>query len=225
MPPTPSAPAPRRGLVRAEFGPTLPALLRGLGRRRRRALSGAALLAVALAGALAAGRDDGLAQLVHRSEPSFTMVYAERDLHVARPRRGELVRLEGRRGPVRSTITAAPAELPPYRGVAIYGLAPVLAERRIASLRRRHDDLVLQGEGRARVNTAPGYEIAYRTGPPGARTHWREILLVEDDGTRAGVVLRLRNATGRTRPTARRRRLVKSARSAYRSFRFGTERP
>jgi hypothetical protein len=218
---------PRAGLVRPEFGPTLPALLHerfGISERLAGVLLVGLLVGLAVLVALVARRDDGVAQLTHAAPPAFTLLYPERVMDVERPAAGELARLETSRGGVRAAVTVRPARLPPYPGTAIYGLAPVLAERRIDAVRRRSERFQLRGDGRTRVNGAPGYEIAYRTGPPGRRTYFREVVLVEDETARDGVLLTLRFATRGTLTDAG-RDLIRLAKSAYRSFRFGTERP
>ena len=81
-------------------------------------------------------------------------------------------------------------------------------------------------EGKARINQAPGYQLAYTSGTPGNRTYWREVFVDARRPTSPArpIVLRLRQTfSGRAGPPAR--ALVKAAKKAYRSFRFGTGRP
>src|SRR5215210_3282388 len=88
------------GLVRPEFGPTGPELVRRrLSPRGRRvaAVATVAVVVVAL-GALIAAGGDGLTELEHRSAPQFTMLYPAGTVDRVAPRAGELVRLRsGRR--------------------------------------------------------------------------------------------------------------------------------
>ena len=74
------------------------------------------------------------------------------------------------------------------------------------------------------MNDSPGYQITYRTGRPGGFTYWREIFVVPDEeAPRLGVRLTFENRRpDRIGPRAF--DFVLSARSAMRSFRFGTER-
>ena len=212
--------------VAPEYGPELPALLRerfGLSSRATWRLVAAVLVAAAGV-ALFAILHDGKAELVHRGDPAFTLLYPAR-FDQARPGPGELARLTMREERVRAAVAVRRASLPAYRGLAVYGLAPVLAEGRLAELRRDADRTFrLRGDGRARFNGAPGYELAWRTGPPGRRVFWWEAVLVPEETERAGVRVALRVDTrGELRQTDR--DLVRLARVAYRSLAFGTDRP
>ena len=212
--------------VRPGFGETLPALLRDrFGVAPRTTIAVAAALALALAaGGVAVWLLTRDAQYVHRGDPVFNLVYDDGRLHRADPRPGEYVRLEAERRRVRLAVSVRPLALPPYTGDVGKGVLPLLAERRLEELRERHPDLVLREEARATVNEAPGYQLAYVTGPRGNRTLWQEIFVVPDEERpRGGVVLLLENhREGRLRGAAR--ATVKAAKSAFRSFKFGTER-
>ena len=222
MPPVRST---RPGLVRPQFGPGLPALLRarfGIPERLTPVLLVAVVALLVLAG-LALRGDDGVTELVHRDAPAYTLLYAGA-LEEKRPRAGELTRLETTSRRVRAAVVVRPFRLPTGRRGAIYAEAPIVMARRIDALRRGAAGFELREDARTRVNTAPGYEIAYRTGTPGRPALTRQVVLVEDEETQAGVELTLRY----TRPPKLRaadRRVVGAVRSAYRSFRFGTDRP
>ncbi|HEV2061356.1 MAG TPA: hypothetical protein VGR12_00775 [Solirubrobacteraceae bacterium] len=212
--------------LRPGFGPSLPALVHArFGIAPRTTVI--ALLALVLAlgtAALAAwwlARDP---QLVHRGDPVFNLVYDDDALRVAEPEGDQLVRLEGRRRRVSVSIDIRPLSLPAFDGDVAKGLLPVQAELYVQQLRERHPHFVLREEGRSTVNESPGYQVVYRTGPPGDRHHWREIFVVPDEeAPRSGVVIRFENdRPARLRP--REAKLVKAAKSAYRSFNFGTER-
>ena len=221
---------PRPPAVRPGFGPSLPTLLRerfGVPPRTTALVGVALLLAAGVVAALLVARDDGTEVLVHRAAPAFSLVYPRDVLEAARPRPGELARLEtsgASTSRVRATVTVTAAPLPPSRGSAIRAVAPTLMERRIAGLARRRPGFLLRGEGRARVNGAPGYEISYRTGPDGRRVFWRESLVAEDELARDAVLVTLAIRTSGPLG-ARGLGVSAAAKSAYRSLRFGTDRP
>ncbi|HEX2085640.1 MAG TPA: hypothetical protein VHF89_08165 [Solirubrobacteraceae bacterium] len=212
--------------LRSGFGPSLPALLRDrFGIAPRTTLLVAVGAAVLLAGGvLLAVRLSADAQLVHRGEPVFNLLYDDAVLAEKDPRPGELARLEGRRGRVSVAVSVRPLRLPPFRGDVAKGLLPVHAERYMDDLRRRDPTFVIRDEGRSTVNDSPGYQIAYRTGTPGAYTFWREIFVVPDEeAPRSGVVLSFENRRP-DRIGAAAREFVDTGKSAFRSFRFGTGR-
>jgi len=214
--------------VRPELGPPLTTVLRdrfGLPERRSRALIAGVLALLALGGlALSLSSGEDLTRYTHRPAPQFTLLYDGAVFARARPAAGELVRLQAGRGDVRAAVTVRAMTLPPAPGAPIYSVAPIVQARRLDGLRRRAGDLAVRHDGRTRVNGAPGYEIDVRTGPRGRHAFLREVLLVEDEEARTGVLIRLRYTT-QGRLTKAEREFVKRARSAYRSFRFGTERP
>ncbi|HEV3001789.1 MAG TPA: hypothetical protein VGW75_13695 [Solirubrobacteraceae bacterium] len=211
--------------LRPGFGPTLPALLQArLGDGARAALAvvagAAALLAVAAALVALGGSDE---QLVHDDDPVFNLVYDAGRLRPADPRGGELARLEGRRGRVSVAVTVRPLRVPPVRGDVAKGFLPLHAQLYMDRLRRRDRTFAIRDEGRSTVNDSPGYQIAYRTGSPGRFTYWREVFVVPDEeAPREGVVLAFRNRRP-DRIGAPAFELVHAARSALRSFAFGTE--
>jgi hypothetical protein len=212
--------------LRPGLGPSLPALLRtrfGV-RPRTLTIAAVALVVVLAGGGLAAWWLSRDPQLVHRGDPVFNLVYDDAYLGEASARGDELARLEGRRGRVSVAITVRPLRLPPYSGDVAKGLLPIHAERYMDGLRDRDPSFVIREEGRSTVNESPGYQFAYRTGLPGAHTYWREIFVVPDEeAPRSGVIIRFENR----RPAkigAAGFELVDAAKSAYRSFNFGTDR-
>jgi len=220
--PTTEAPA---GRVLPEYGPTAPRLLRArLGPRARRGVAlVAVVLLVALAALVAASAGDGLAELEHRSAPQFTLLHAPA-VRRAAPGPGELVRLRSGRGALQMTVTVRGLTLPPYAG-SVSGFLPVHAERQAAALARELPGFRLRGEGKARVNDAPGYQLRYRAGPAAHRTLGIDILVVPEDGDREGALLRLRQVNPQRALGEADRDLVKATRKAFRSFRFGLDRP
>jgi hypothetical protein len=212
-------------LVLPEYGPTLPALLRG----RLPAPVTIALVAalVALAGLAAAvvrpGGDEG-DQLIHEGEPVFNVLYASDALHLAAARPGELLRLEGRRGPQSVTVTVSPLALPAFEGDVSHAQLPVFASTHIEALRARLAGFELTEEGRARVNDAPGYEVSFSYGPQEARTFGSDVLVVpsEDDARGAVMISLRRQVTGPLREADH--KFSATARKAFRSFRYGRDR-
>jgi hypothetical protein len=121
-------------------------------------------------------------------------------------------------------ITVRPLPVPPFRGDVAKGLLPVLAEQRMDRLRAADPTFVIRDEGRSTVNDSPGYQFAYRTGASGSYTYWREILVVPDEEEpRLGVVLTFENRRP-NRIGAGAAEFVATGKSAFRSFRFGTDR-
>ncbi len=212
--------------LRPGFGPSLPALVRerfGVAPRTT-SVAVTALLLLMAGGALLAWWLSRDPQLVHRGDPVFNLVYDDDALRQADPRAGELVRLEGRRRRVFVAVTVRPLRVPPYRGDVAKGLLPTEAGRYMDGLRERDPTFVVREEGRSTVNESPGYQFAYRTGEPGAHTYWREIFVVPDvQAPRSGVIIRFENRRPRQIGPAG-FALVDAAKSAYRSFNFGTER-
>jgi hypothetical protein len=213
-------------LLRPGFGPTLPSLLQqrfGIPPRTT-IIVGTVTLLVLVGGGLGAYFVLRDAQYVHRQDPVFNLLYDDGVLRRAEPRAGEVVRLQGRRGRVSVAVSVKVLRVPPFRGDTGKALLPLLAERRLSELRRRYPDLVLREEARSTVNDSPGYELAYRVGPPGRRTFWREILVVPDeDSPTLGAHLFLENRRP-DRIGDPGKDLIETAKGAFRSFNFGTHR-
>jgi hypothetical protein len=213
-------------LVRSEFEPTLPVLVRRRTGLPERVTVSLLLLALLVAGAAAVfvrPRVDGMSTLVHRSDPVFNLTYGNGALHAAEPRPGELARLEGRRGRQSVAITVRPLVLPAYDGDVAHGLLPAYASGHIERLAAELDGFRLRKQHRARINDAPGYEIRFRS----AATIGIDTLLVPDeqDG-RGAVVLSLRRTVdGPMRLGKREQAFAHEASEAFRSFAYGTGRP
>src|SRR4051812_21600710 len=97
--------------TRAEFGETLPVLLRRrFGISERRTLVGYAVLVGLLVLTVLLLRDPlgGRTQLVHRSQPVFNTLYLKDRVKPVRPHAGELQRFTAHRGPVRLLMTVRP---------------------------------------------------------------------------------------------------------------------
>ena len=211
--------------VRPELGPTLPALVRARFGVPERVTVAAAVLLVLGAVALALGfrPGDPTRQIVHRGDPVFNVLHDAGEVRRTTPGPGELLRLEAR-GRRRAPIAFAVRTLRFERGPGLpTGALALRAERHLDELRRGRPDLVTRALGKARVNDAPGFEVAYRFGPPQRRTYVRDVLVVPED-PRAGDALLLRLAQvarGRLGPRERARALP--MREALGSFRYGTE--
>jgi hypothetical protein len=220
-------------VVRPEFGPTLPELLGprlvSLGRRGRLALGmGVALLALAVVAALALHEGDGRTTVVVREPIAFNLLVPASLARVA-PHGDEVLRLQsppGTQAPQR--LTASPLRLAPYRGDAGATLA-ILAVGLVEEMRAELPGFVHRGDGRARVNQAPGYQIAYQARIGGRTTYGRRVLVLPDteDGPqpREGLDLDLRAARSLAVPSVDAVGRNGALKLPLASFRFGTERP
>lgn len=215
-----------RGLVLPEYGPTGPELIRRrLGRRARRLIAAAAaVVVVALALLIATRSGDGLTTLEHRSKPVFTILHPAGQVRRVAPASGELVRLRSRRGQLEILVTVRRLTLPPYRG-SISGFLPVYAARHVRSLAAEMPGFQARTDGKARVNDAPGYQVKYRAGAAQRRATGIDIFVVPEDGSRDGVILRYLQTNPPRALDAPGKDLVKATRKAFRSFRFGLDRP
>ena len=213
-------------LVLPEYGPTGPELMRRrFGRRAQRAFAVLAAVVVVLLAVLIATRSgDGLTTLEHRSAPVFTLLHPAGQVRRVPPAPGELVRLHAQRGPLELTVTVRRLTLPPYRG-SVSGFLPVYADRHVQALAAELPGFQAHTDGKARVNDAPGYQIKYRAGTVQRRTTGIDIFVVPEDGRRDGVILRYRQTNPPRALGAAEHDLVKATRKAFRSFRFGLDRP
>ena len=212
-------------LVRPEFGPTLPALLRERFGLPPRATIAAVVAVVLLAGIVAVAVRPGTpgdTQYVHEGDPEFNLLYTSGMLDRVEPRGGELVRFEGQRGRQRVALTVGALELPAVGGDVSHALLPAFASAHADRLREQFDGFQLVEEGRARVGGSPGYEITFRDGN---RLFGSDVIVVrgEDDARGAAMVSLRREVSGPLGKNAQ--ELFAAARSAFRSFAFGRERP
>jgi hypothetical protein len=215
-------------IVRPEFEPTLPALVRrrtGLPERHTVALLVVGLVLLAAVVVLVRPRVDGESRLVHRGEPTFNLMYASGALHEATPRGDELARLEGRRGRQAVTITVRPLTLPAQGGDVAHGLLPVYASGHIRALEAELDRFQLRDQHRTRINDAPGYEMQFRTGPPGRRTFGTDTLIVPDERDARGALLlsMRREVDGPVRLSDGEKDFADLGSEAFRSFTYGTD--
>jgi hypothetical protein len=214
------------GLVLPEYGPSGPELIRRrFGARAQRGIAIAAAVVVVLLVVLIATRSgDGLTTLEHRSAPVFTLLHPAGQVRRVEPGPGELVRLRSGRGALQMTVTVRRLSLPAYSG-SVSGFLPVYADRHVQALAAELPGFQARTDGKARVNDAPGYQIKYRAGTAQRRMTGIDILVVPEDGRRDGVVLRYRQTNPQRALDAAGKDLVKATRKAFRSFRFGLDRP
>jgi hypothetical protein len=186
--------------------------------------AGVAVVVLALAVLIATRSGDGLTTLEHRSAPVFTLLHPAGQVRRVQPATGELVRLRSRRGPLEMTVTVRRLALPDYSG-SVSGFLPVYADRHVRELAAQVPGFTPRADGKARVNDAPGYQVRYASGSAARPTTGIDILVVPEDGRRDGVILRYLQ-TNPPRPLDETERdLVKATRKAFRSFRFGLDRP
>jgi hypothetical protein len=214
-------------LLLPEYGPSLPALVRRrFGWRERTTIAlliGFAVL-VGLFLVVVRPQVDTATKYVHHGKPVFNLLYNNTRLHQVTPQGDELVRLQGRRGRLTSTIAVAPLALPPASGDLAHGLLPVFASQHTNELAAENPAFALRAEGRARVNGAPGYEVRFRTGPPGHRTYGNDLMILpsERDPSGALLVTARRDIDGTGKLGAREMSLDNATAKAYRSFTYGT---
>lgn len=194
---------------------------------RRRAIAAGALVLVAGLVYFAFIRDpfDGATQVVHRGDPVFNVLYKDSVIRPVEPRPGELLRLRAKRGRLLATTTVRRLRLPAYEG-DVAGLLPVFADGHARRLSQRYRGFAQTVDTRARVHTAPGYEVGFTFTTPRGVGEGTDLLVMpfDEERPRDGVVLSYRL----TKPDGRQRRRLRKAaqamRSALRSFEFGPDR-
>jgi hypothetical protein len=179
---------------------------------KRRALAAGAVAVVVAAVSWLVLREDK-ARYVHRGTPAFSVLY--KDKVVQRDRGPGLLALRVERGRMRGSVVVRPYELPEYEG-DVAGVLPIEGEKLI------EPGSHLTADKRIRLNTAPGYEVAF-TGKGGEERH---LILVPPDveHPRTGVLLSYTLTRPRGRQPLRVRRAAQALRSALGSFEFGTDR-
>ena len=214
-------------LVKEEFGPTLPTLLRGVPRWLRWGVWAA--IVVLLAVGLWLGTGGAAAPETHvvvRGERTFNLAWDPSRLkRVSEP--GALLALEGRRGDLfLDGFTVRSVTLPPYRG-APGGVLAVLGANRLRELRATAPGFVPSNppEGRTRVNDSTGYQVTWRERRDGRTIYARDIWLVSPEpGSREALLVELRTTPAAGTPNADRTGGTGALKQPLRSLRFGTER-
>jgi len=215
-------------VVRQEFGPTLPELagprFRAWSRPAQLALVAAAVLVVAGLAWLFVTRTGGGPTVV-RGPITFNLSYAP-PLHRTAPHAGELLRLQTRGETSPQSYTVRLLRIPPYRGdsgAALGIVASHMTDRMAATI----PGFVYRGEGKARVNTTPGYQISYQGNIGGRLTYGRRLMLVAPSVAHPRVAAQVDVLAARSAavPNADSVGGSGALKQAMRSFRFGTQGP
>ena len=217
-------------LVKPQYGPSLPALMRTWPRGRRIAAIVAivlvALLAIGLAARRAIKNDEETSVAVVKGPPAFNLIW-RKGLERADPNPGELFRLENPPGANSvQRYVVRPLKLPPYRG-DVFGILPLhVATDTMREIRKDYPGAVERGEGKARINELPGYQVIFQTKVGGKVAYGRRILLVPDEpGAREGAQIEMLVTRSPAVPRADAVGANGPLKTPLRSFRFGTERP
>jgi hypothetical protein len=212
-------------LVAPEFRPTLRDELARLRPRWRTPVTALLILIAALALlALLKGSSQPGTHVVHRGQPAFNLRFTE-PLKRVKAGPGELLHLESRaNGVLRASFVVEPLKLPPFAG-DVGGVFPVVASRDLAALKTRFPGLEPVEEGKARVNQVPAYSTTFRASRK-PRLYGRVVLLAEPvsgsrDGFRIVMLATPKGGADKAGDVAARGVL----KTAYRTFRFGTEGP
>jgi hypothetical protein len=215
---------PRVSVVKPEYGPTLPQLVRRLPLPGRAAVVALVALLLALAVVLTLRSRPDETNVVVRGTTTFNLTYGPQLQRMSRP--GTLFALRRERsGLFLDSYVVRPLVLPPYRGAAS-GVLPVYSVAYMQRLRKRYGDVDLVLEGRTRINNAIGYQLVLR-GKLGQRTLYvRQMLLVPEapEGARRGVIVELESTPAAGTPNAIGIGNAGPLKQAMRSFRFGTSR-
>ena len=212
-------------VVAREFRPTLRDELALLRPSLRRAVAGGliALLAILALAAFVASRPNGVHVVGHR--PVTWNLYHPGVLRQTRAPAGELLHLEhrGARGRLSSRFAVEPLHLPAYKG-NVGGVLPVLADKELAALRRRIPGMVPLEEGKARDNTAAGYQILFRVSR--RPKVWGRLVMLVKPGkrSRTGVRLLMLGTPRGGNTTYTDVGNAGELRDPYRTFMFGTGR-
>jgi hypothetical protein len=215
-------------VVREEFGPTLPELVgRLLGVRTRAvwlALAAIGAVAVAVVAWLSLRSDPNESTVVVREPVTYNLIYPDA-LRRVTPRSGETLRLESRSGPPQSFVVH-PLRLAPYKGDVTAALT-FMSARLIDEMRGQYQDFVWRGDGRVNINKQPGYQIIFQAHVDGQTTYGRRVMLVAkpDPPPREGVDLTILAARSPSVPNLDSVGATGALKTAYRSLRFGADRP
>ena len=215
-------------VVREEFGPTLPELVgRLLGVRTRAvwlALAAIGAVAVAVVAWLSLRSDPNESTVVVREPVTYNLIYPDA-LRRVTPRSGETLRLESRSGPPQSFVVH-PLRLAPYKGDVTAALT-FMSARLIDEMRGQYQDFVWRGDGRVNINKQPGYQIIFQAHVDGHTTYGRRVMLVAkpDPPPREGVDLTILAARSPSVPNLDSVGATGALKTAYRSLRFGADRP
>jgi hypothetical protein len=215
---------PRMPVVKPEYGPTLPQLVRRLPLAGKAAVVAVVALLIALAVLLTLGSRPKETNVVVRGTATFNLTYSG-GLKPTSVRGALLALRRERAGLFLDAYVVRPLALPPYRG-AVGGLLPLYTVGYVQRLRKRYGDFELVLDGRTRINNAAGYQVVFR-GKLGSRTLYvRHLLLVPADpeGQRNGVIVEIESTPAAGTPNALAVGNAGPLKQAMHSFRFGTSR-
>jgi hypothetical protein len=212
-------------LVAPEFRPTLRDEILRLRPRWRMPVTVLLILIAALALLLLLKRSSQPGtHVVHAGQPAFNLRFTE-PLKRVNAGPGELAHLEWRdKGVLRASFVVEPLKLPPFTG-DVGGVFPVVASRDLDALKQRFPGLEPVEEGKARVNKVPAYSMTFRASRK-PRLYGRVVLLAEPvsgsrDGFRIVMLATPKGGADKAGDVGARGVL----KTAYRTFRFGTEGP
>ncbi|MEY2513230.1 MAG: hypothetical protein QOJ89_588 [bacterium] len=211
-------------VVKPQYGPTLPQLVRTLPRAQQLAAITLAVLIVAGAVLVALRARPDETHVIVRGAATFNLAYGPKLERVAR--HGALFALRREHnGLFLDSYIVRPLRLPPYRGAA-GGMLPVYSVDYLERLRKRYGAFELAGDGRTRINNAIGYQLVLRARRGGRALYVRHLLLVPQspDGERRGVIVELESTPAAGTPNAAGVGNAGPLKQAMRSFRFGTSR-
>jgi hypothetical protein len=209
-------------VVKPQYGPTLPQLVRALPRPGKLAVAAlvAALIALAVVLTLRAAPAD--TNVIVRGASTFNLTYSSLLKRVSRPGTQLALRRE-RGGLFLDSYVVRPLTLPAYRG-AVGGLLPLYSVAYVRALRKRYGDFELVLEGRTRINNAIGYQLVFRARRGYRTLYVRHLLLVPDkpEGLRRGVIIEVESTPAAGTPNTLGVGNAGPTKQAMRSFRFGT---
>ena len=213
-------------LVRPEYGPSLPALLearRGVSRRTT-IIGGLGVVAVVAVLVVVLTANAADTAYVNQGTPVFNLRYSASALQHPKAPAGWELQLDSHRGKLFvQSFMVRRLTLPPHQG-GLSGYLPVYADAYERALARTMTGFTPVDEGKARVNTSPGYQITYQAKQHGRTVFGRDVIVLPQDvpGAREGAVIRMLQTHAAGVHDARFVGTVGAIKKPYRSFRFGT---
>jgi hypothetical protein len=211
-------------VLRPEFGPSLPQLLKSRFGVPQRVSAVIALVIVVAAAAFVLLTRQHETTVIHRSPgPAFNLRYSGSfERPPARP--GVLFELAARRGRLfLQSMTVRPLRLPAYRG-AVSGQLPIVAVQHAKVIRRQYQGFTVLDEGKARIGDAPGYQIGFKARQGTRTVYGRETLILPNvPGAREGVSITLLQTNAAGAHSVDDVGTVGALKKPFRSFQFGTE--
>lgn len=219
--------------VKPEFGPTLPELMGrrfGISVRTAGLLLAGVLVAIIAAGIVKKEQGDGTVRAIVTGPTAFNLRYDPAKLDRVAPRAGEELRLQAPAGTADpSSVTVAGVRVPAYAGDDPSVVLPTFASGVIEEMRRSDPGFILRGEGKARVNSQPGYQVQFQTKQGGRVVYGRRTMLFPDPretpGARDGATITLLAARSKVVTNPDDVGSNGPTKIPYRSFRLGATPP